>query len=245
MPINFGSFGDIVAVLQLAWQLRAALSTASGASAEIRVLVTDVDSFTRALQQTKAAIEQRHTPLAPAVENGIKHAIIACHDVLRVILDKVDAFRLRMTSRIGAIAWRQYWAVAAWSILGGKKDVEALRMRLSEQIGVVQTYLSLAQSNDQSKVHETVDRHGAALDRIYSVMQDIQLRFDVGVPAFHFFGPDGRYYPPFARTSFQRPEYYPMPYEPPFWQTRVIQGDVSTWWPSARFDASQKMLQLL
>ncbi|EJD34660.1 hypothetical protein AURDEDRAFT_176295 [Auricularia subglabra TFB-10046 SS5] len=204
MPISFSSFGDIVAVLQIAWQLRAALSDASGASAEIRALLIDIDSFTRALQQTKAAIERRRTPPAPSVEHGIKHAVIACHDVLRLIVGKVDAFKRRMTSRIGAVAWRQYWAVAAWSILGGKKEVDGLRVRLSEQIGVIQTYLSLAQSNDQEKVQETVESHGTTLDLICSVMQDIQIRFDVGVPSFHFCGWGGNYYPPLARTSFQR-----------------------------------------
>ncbi|EJD34668.1 hypothetical protein AURDEDRAFT_176303 [Auricularia subglabra TFB-10046 SS5] len=203
MPISFSSFGDIVAVLQLAWQLRAALSDASGASAEIRALLIDVDSFTRALQQTRAAIEGRRTALAPSVEHGIKHAIIACHDVLRLILGKVDAFKRRMTSRIGAVAWRQYWAVAAWSIVGGKKEVDALRMRLSEQIGVIQTYLSLAQSNDQEKVLETVESQRVALDRMYGVLQDIQIRFDVGVPSFHFCDLLGNYYPAFARTSLQ------------------------------------------
>ncbi|EJD44340.1 hypothetical protein AURDEDRAFT_125328 [Auricularia subglabra TFB-10046 SS5] len=205
MPITFSSFGDIVAVLQLAWQLRGLLSAAGPASSEIRALLLDVESFTRALKQIHASIEKRDTPLAPAIENGIKHALIACHDALRRILSKVEAFKTQTTQTVSGRAWRQYWALAAWSILGGKQDVDALRTRLSEQIAVIQTYLSLAQSNDQTRVQAAVERQGTTLDALYSVMQDIQTRFDVGVPTFQFYDryADG-YYHPYARTSLLR-----------------------------------------
>ncbi|EJD44303.1 hypothetical protein AURDEDRAFT_125315 [Auricularia subglabra TFB-10046 SS5] len=202
MPVSFGSCGDIVAVLQLAWQLRVVLSDAAGGSAEIHALISDVEAFTRALQEIRPAVERRCTPLPPALENGIKHALITCHDILSAILDKVSAFRTRVASRVSMAAWHQYWALAAWSILGGHKEVDALRRRLSEQIAIIQTYLGLLQSRDQDRILSTVDNQGTTLHRLCSIMQDIQVRFDVGVPSFHFCDRStGTYYKPFARTS--------------------------------------------
>ncbi|EJD40690.1 hypothetical protein AURDEDRAFT_127553 [Auricularia subglabra TFB-10046 SS5] len=199
MPIaafTFGSFGDVATILQLLWQLRAALDEASGASAEIRALREDVDAFRLALQQVQAALDRRQPPPHQDVLNGIAHALSVAHNVLDSVLQKIRAFQSRMTSAVGIGAARKYWAVAAWSILGGQKDVDALRMRLSEQLSVIQT-------DNQAALHDVVERQATTIDRIQSVMRDIQTRFDVGGPPFHFFR-SRRYYPACARTSFQR-----------------------------------------
>lgn len=89
-----------MAILHLAWQLRVARNDLWGASAEIGTLIIDVDSVTRALQRKKDAIANQPTPLVPAVENGIRHAIIPCYDALHVIVGKLDAFQ----TRVGAAA---------------------------------------------------------------------------------------------------------------------------------------------
>ncbi|EJD39770.1 hypothetical protein AURDEDRAFT_128105 [Auricularia subglabra TFB-10046 SS5] len=198
MPVLFNSFGDIVTALELAWRLRAALSGACAASFDIRALLSDVESFTQMLQHIRAAIEARSCPLESAVENGIRNALAACQDVLRIVLGKISAFETRMTRKVGVFAWQQYWAVAAWSILGGRNEVDSLRTRLSEQLSVIQT-------TDQDAIQNTVKRHEITLERLYGVVQDMQMRFDVGVPPFMFCDPiTGVYRPPFARTSFHR-----------------------------------------
>ncbi|EJD38024.1 hypothetical protein AURDEDRAFT_172904 [Auricularia subglabra TFB-10046 SS5] len=42
---TFGSFGDLCTIMQLVWRVRAALNEATGASAEIRARIAEINSF--------------------------------------------------------------------------------------------------------------------------------------------------------------------------------------------------------
>ncbi|EJD34102.1 hypothetical protein AURDEDRAFT_176839 [Auricularia subglabra TFB-10046 SS5] len=155
------SFGDIITVLQLAWQIRAALSDAAGARAEIAALVVELDSFTQALQQVQSSLAQRSAALDPAVENGITHALAVCSGVLRRVIDRITAFRARTTG--GAHGWRNYWKLAAWSVLGGREAIDRLRRRLFEQVQAIHTFLFLSQAADISALTQTVGQQGETL----------------------------------------------------------------------------------
>ncbi|EJD45917.1 hypothetical protein AURDEDRAFT_164978 [Auricularia subglabra TFB-10046 SS5] len=210
MPVaafTLGSFGDIASILQLVWQLRAALLDAARASAEVTALTADLDEFARALLELKAVLERRQKELQPGVVNGVAYALERCVQLLQTAQHRIGAFRARMVKAAGATAWRQYWKAAAWSILGGKAEMESLRARLFEQVDVIRVYFAVSQCNDQAVLHEAMQRQRASIDRLYDVMKDIQARFDVGIPSFHFSGTRrGRsyVYQPCARTSFQR-----------------------------------------
>lgn len=205
VSFSVGSFGDIVTILQLAWQLRAALNSASGASAEVAALVNDIDEFVRGLQQVNAVLQQDAARLQPDIVNGIKHALGTCHDVLLTVERKISTFKSRMSTTKGPSVWKHYWAVAAWSILGGKEDVDALRARLSEQLARIHFYLSLGHSHD----HSTMQAHASAseerLDKIYALLQALPSQVTVPSPSFKLFDPESkRYYQPCAPTSYQR-----------------------------------------
>lgn len=207
MPIavfTFGSFGDIAGILQVLWQLRAALNDVSGASADIRTLMADIDEFSRALLEIKAVLERRRQELQPGVVNGVAHALGVCSQIVRAVTRKIEGFQKRIVGAAGASAWRGYWELAAWSILGGKAEVQTLRARLFEQLDVIRVYLALSQCHDQELLQENMQVQRASVDRLYSVMKDIQTRFDVGLPSFLFSGSRrGKQYlyQPCARTS--------------------------------------------
>ncbi|EJD38029.1 hypothetical protein AURDEDRAFT_187864 [Auricularia subglabra TFB-10046 SS5] len=67
LAFTVGSFGDIDAILQLAWQIRAVHDEAAGARAEIRALGDDVDVYKRALQGIQSYVECRRKNLHPGV----------------------------------------------------------------------------------------------------------------------------------------------------------------------------------
>ncbi|EJD34103.1 hypothetical protein AURDEDRAFT_155075 [Auricularia subglabra TFB-10046 SS5] len=203
MPIAFSSFGDLVTVLQLAWQLRAALSDAAGARAEIDALVVDIDTFTRALQQIRASIEQRRTALEPAVENGIVHAIATCSDVLRHVLSKITAFKTRASG--GGRCWKRYWGMAVWSVLGGREEVDRLRQRLSEQVQVIHTFLFLAETSDLAALNDKVERQGETLRELNDSLKSVHvMRKRSEIPYFIWDPLAERYYQAYARTSVSR-----------------------------------------
>ncbi|KZV84390.1 hypothetical protein EXIGLDRAFT_290589 [Exidia glandulosa HHB12029] len=146
MPIaafTFGSFGDITAILQLAWAIRQSLSETGGAVAQVQMLITDIDTFTRALQQIKSALETRAS-VPGDLMNGIALALEQCFKLLLRVKQRIDAYNSRITGAVGVGVLRHYWAAVAWEILGGKNEVDALRKRLSEQVEVIQTLLAAA-----------------------------------------------------------------------------------------------------
>lgn len=210
MPVvafTVGSLGDITSVLQLVWQLRAALHDATGASAEITTLTADLDEFARALLEIRAVLERRRAELQQGVLNGVSYALSRCVQLLQAVQRKIASFRTRIVGAVGAAAWLAYWAVAAWTVLGGKAEVQSLRSRLFEQLDVIRVYLAVSQCNYQTLLHETMQLQRASIDRLFGIMQDIQARFDVGVPPFLFSsrrkGKDFIYHP-CARTSARR-----------------------------------------
>ncbi|EJD40642.1 hypothetical protein AURDEDRAFT_170271 [Auricularia subglabra TFB-10046 SS5] len=208
MPVfsfTIGSFGDITTILQLAWQLRAALNGARGASAEVAALVNDIDSFACGLEQVKVVLQHEGAHLQPDIVNGIRHALSTCHDILIAVQRKISSFESRMSKAKGHAVWKHYWAVAAWSILGGKEEVDAMRTRLSDQLGLIQFYLSLSHSHDHDVMHLRATQSDARLDHIYALLQELPSQVTVDMPTFRLFAmASSTYYQPCARTSFKR-----------------------------------------
>ncbi|EJD40632.1 hypothetical protein AURDEDRAFT_170261 [Auricularia subglabra TFB-10046 SS5] len=54
-----GSFGDILAMAQLAWQISRTLEDLTGASGSLTMLIADIRMFARTLHELKDALEHR------------------------------------------------------------------------------------------------------------------------------------------------------------------------------------------
>lgn len=210
MPVvafAFGSLGDITALLQLTWKLSTTLANLTGTSGELGELLEDVDAFARALKEVQAAIDGRRISLQSDVVTGIKHSLTVCYCILRGFQRKIETFQAKMTGRLGPGfgVLRKYWALVAWEILGGRTEVNALRTRLREHVSVMQTYLSLAQSSNQTAIAETAESHRTTVDKIWDAVQNMERNFSPTIPSFKFFDQkERRYYLPCARTSLQR-----------------------------------------
>ncbi|EJD40622.1 hypothetical protein AURDEDRAFT_186919 [Auricularia subglabra TFB-10046 SS5] len=185
--------------------LREALNEVSRGPAEIQALADDLGAFGRMLQQVDLTLSARRGNLRPDVMNGVQRAVETCNSHLRTMESRIRGYRTRITAAKGSAVWRLYWNAATWGILGGKKEVEGLRARLFEQLSVIQIYMAVLTSSDRDALAKSTCHQEAAIQHLCASMKDIQLRFDVGIPPFHFSDPrTGRYYQPFARTSIQR-----------------------------------------
>ncbi|KZV84400.1 hypothetical protein EXIGLDRAFT_727273 [Exidia glandulosa HHB12029] len=166
MPIaafTFGSFGDIATILQLAWTIRKSLDESAGSVAQVRTVVADIDSFTQALQQIKAALSARAS-VPTELMNGVVHALEQCFKLLTQVKSRIDSFNSRVSGAVGAGVVRKYWAALGWEILGGKREVELLRGRLLEQITFIQTLLAAAQSENLDEIKKAAEAHSQSLD---------------------------------------------------------------------------------
>ena len=132
--VTAGSFGDFVTVLQLAWTIRRILSEARAAPKEVQDLIEDIDSFTHALQITKAVLEGTAN-LEPSVANGVAHSLGICTTVLRRTSDKLKSYEEAFARKRNIKKWTQGLRSAhVWTALGGKIEVEALKRRLADQV---------------------------------------------------------------------------------------------------------------
>lgn len=75
---TFGSFGDIVAVLQIAFEIRRTLVEA--ASQEIQALLGDIDSFLNVLQNARSRLEAAQD-VPPSLHHGLSHAFTSLASV--------------------------------------------------------------------------------------------------------------------------------------------------------------------
>ncbi|EJD39728.1 hypothetical protein AURDEDRAFT_171177 [Auricularia subglabra TFB-10046 SS5] len=135
--VTFGSFGDIVAIIQLASQLRTALCDVSGAPAEVRSLGSDLSGFILVLNEARRALLDENSHFEPETLVEVDAGLQRCEDTLCGIQNRVRSFACQFGRWNGVKALRAYFAAVAWRFLGGRKEVEELRARLAEHIAFI------------------------------------------------------------------------------------------------------------
>ncbi|KZV86106.1 hypothetical protein EXIGLDRAFT_752972 [Exidia glandulosa HHB12029] len=200
MPITPLSLGDIVTLLSLALAIRRVLAEASESSAQIRNLVADIDSFTHSLYSVQEVLRDyehdSERPLPGDIKNGLGHAVSICQETLETLNSRINDYRERLSRPLGARVWQKYWTACAWEILGGKRETEAVKRRLMDQIQVIQTYLALLQAHAQSKRQRERQTMAAAL------VSELSTRVPIGVPMY-FLNREGLAFQPLAAVSFE------------------------------------------
>ncbi|KZV84386.1 hypothetical protein EXIGLDRAFT_753870 [Exidia glandulosa HHB12029] len=251
MPVlafTFGSFGDIATILQLAWTIRRTLSESAGSLAP---LIADIDVFTRALQQINSFLETRAAaPVPEDLMNGIAHALERCFGSLMRIKQRIESFNAQLAGAVGKSVVREYWAVLGWEILGGRREVEALKMRLSDQIVVIQTLLAASQCRNLEGIKTVAKAHSQSLDDIrngsqaahrhvrdmFASMRELCIRLSATSAAFAFFDSSGAQVLPIAVMPLSLAKklqlfnpHRPLPSRPWRFKTHIRAGRVYFW----------------
>lgn len=200
VQLAFGSFGDIVALLQLIAELCTALHAARDSSNDIRALVDDLMAFSCAIDEIKIALERRHTALHPGLLNGITNAVALCHTMLLEVQRRIDKFHQRRLRGLGPVAWGKYHAAVAWAICGEKRVVATLKRRMWEQLGLIHTLMTITQINDQDGLFSAVNAQKASLQQLHHWMRELHYLSD-GYPPFFFVDKDGSRFKPIVRMT--------------------------------------------
>jgi hypothetical protein len=146
IAFTFGSLGDIVALLQLAWSLRQTLSDVAGSSMQIRAVIADLDSFAHGIQAVKSALDMFKS-MPASLRNALGLALQRAHAILLAMKSEVDTFNAKVASAAGILSLKEFWARCQWGALGGRTKVEAMRQRLSEQLVAIQVLLAASQTS--------------------------------------------------------------------------------------------------
>ena len=97
VALTFGSFGDIIAVIQLAYSIQKALSDSAGSSTECKKLAQYLDHFTNALRSVQSMLG-----LVPAIaaehqmHDSVNHAISASFRLLKEFEGRFERYRRRL-----------------------------------------------------------------------------------------------------------------------------------------------------
>ncbi|KZV84946.1 hypothetical protein EXIGLDRAFT_776035 [Exidia glandulosa HHB12029] len=201
MPVfafTVGSLGDILAVLQLAWEIRQNLSDAAGASNAIQALVREIDAFALAVEGARSVLE-RSQSVPPSLRNSVAFILANCAELLREVQKKIAVRRQQVLQDQGASAWSAIWAACAWTFLGGERDIECLRRRLAEQHSALQMIFTAYQS---SALHAQEDNFVEVWRGVRLLIERLPARVPNDIPPFVFFNEQGYGVEPLADVPF-------------------------------------------
>lgn len=135
----------MLALIQLAWDLRAALREAIGAHRDVAVLIDDLEILARSLHSDYALLSQVDGVMRADVQNGLMHALKTCHGILTDVKTNADEYLAGMSGRASR-SWRFSRHSDIWRILGNNDEVTRLRRRIYEQLRLIHAYASFARS---------------------------------------------------------------------------------------------------
>lgn len=153
MPIaafTFGSFGDILALVDLAIQVHAALSSSAGASEDYQALVSELHSFSQLLQN----VQTIHTltlhglnrdPPTVSLQNAIRFALERSKVLLDTICAKIAGYQKSLRRGGSGNMMKDSWRKIGWAIFK-KDEIQEMRRQLGGCTQSITAHLSVSQS---------------------------------------------------------------------------------------------------
>jgi len=125
--------GDILAIVNLALQIRQALSDSRGASNDYRDLIDELDAFRSAL----AVIEDRILAIPPGedIVRHIRREATTCRRFMQEFLGSIEGYKVLGEKRRHFI-----WRKILWSFFKAK-EVRNFRQKLSQRQVIILLYL--------------------------------------------------------------------------------------------------------
>ncbi|CAL1717003.1 unnamed protein product [Somion occarium] len=127
---SFGSFGDILALIELAAKVAHILTSTSGASESYQALILDVTRLQHFLQQLNSFSRHRNVTILKSQllsPEDVASAIKECTRSLERILQRVTYYRSFVESRCGSSvhnSWRRTWMTSGWMLLKSREIAE-------------------------------------------------------------------------------------------------------------------------
>jgi hypothetical protein len=138
---SFGSFGDIIATAQLAYQLAEILSDSAGSSMEYQELILELDALASALRGLDDIVDKH--AILQSVKNSIQHSLRCCRNLMNVFLDRIKAYKPALRKGGSGNSWRDNWRKVGWHLFR-KEEIVELRMKLVEQKATINMMLSMS-----------------------------------------------------------------------------------------------------
>lgn len=152
VAFTIGSFGDILAIVQLAYTIQKSIRGGGTSSAECRNLVQFLDTFGRTLQWLMESLgllpSSNTTSTSPPVELepsatiAIIEAVSTSKRLMTDFEKKLTPYTQSLVTR-GSGNWvRDIWYRVNWSTI--RAEAVDLRMSLTEQRNIIETVLTVS-----------------------------------------------------------------------------------------------------
>jgi hypothetical protein len=138
----FGSFGDIVALINLCCDLTKTLRN-KGTSTEYQELILELKTLTDVLESVKQVITtQASTPIQRSSMNTIEFAVQKCHSLITDFKKRTQGYNNSLVQgEPGSNLWDFWWNID-WAIFK-KGAIAELKSQLSQQKTAIMLVLSL------------------------------------------------------------------------------------------------------
>ena len=144
---TFGSFGDILALIDLTTRVIELLTSTSGASDSYQALILDVTRLQHFLQQLNSFSRQRNVTILKShllSSDDITAAICECSRSLERIIQRVTYYQSYVQSRCGTSgrqSWHRTWLTSGWMLLK-MREIDQFRTELLQHNTLLARILS-------------------------------------------------------------------------------------------------------
>lgn len=132
----FGSVGDILAVIELALEVRKALSESRGSSKEYQEIQAELDSFTDVLASTCATLSSLpSTQLTDPLRRSIRLTMDSLKEVLGEIYASIAKYHTGLRKEGSGSVWQDRWLQLRWYSGKKKETITAMKHKLNDYVG--------------------------------------------------------------------------------------------------------------
>lgn len=146
VAFTFGSFGDILSIIDLAVKIRKALGDGAGSSKDYQALLFELDSFSDVLTTVHNAIysQDKTQKLPGSVERAIRSALNSARELLGEFYASISSYKGSLQEGGSGSMIRDSWWKIGWSLFK-KEEVVEMRRRLKDQVERHNALLAVSQ----------------------------------------------------------------------------------------------------
>lgn len=135
IAFTFGSFGDILSIIDLAVKIRKALGDGTGSSKDYQALLFELDSFSDVLTTLHNAIhsQDKTQKLPGSLEQAIRNALNSARELLGESYASISSYQGSLREGGSGSMMRDSWWKIGW-FLFKKDEVGEMRRRLKDQV---------------------------------------------------------------------------------------------------------------
>ncbi|KAJ7626297.1 hypothetical protein DFH06DRAFT_737465 [Mycena polygramma] len=158
------SFGDILALANLAWSIARVLRESTGSSAEYQALIAELESLGTALKSLEQFVTTNR--LQESVENACRFALSKCQSDMTAFLKKVEGYQRSLKKGGSGNSVRDSWRKIGWGLFK-KEEIVLIRKQLADQKATISMMLGLSHCTSLERVEKAATQQQVTLAAIH------------------------------------------------------------------------------